>query len=143
VLARRLDIVRERVDAWEKREGEWQKRTSFRLRCWFAGFCLVGLLVLGVLFERHLRIGEPGGKLFSGEKGTPFVNRSIELGRAAEVIRRSGDFVVPEGTCGWMGRKGVTGLPLAADTGKEDRKGDWVPERRRGEDKRLRVFDEL
>jgi hypothetical protein len=32
---------------------------------------------------------------------------------------------------------------LAADTGKKDRKGDWVPERRRGEDKRLRVFDEL
>lgn len=46
-LNRRMEIVREKIEAWDHREGEWQRRVTTRLRIFWAvvGTAVVVLVV--------------------------------------------------------------------------------------------------
>jgi hypothetical protein len=135
-LATRLDVVRERVEAWEKREGDWERRANRRLRILWGSFATALILIAVLLFSHKLGEGKSRAEVFGGQPGTSFTNRTVELGKAAEVVKSEG-FHIPEGTCGWMGR-GIKGLPEA-----EGEKRDTAWKVTREEDERLRVFDEL
>ena len=45
----RVDIVRERVDGWEKAEGEWQEKTRKRLRILWMLMAAVAVVLLGLM----------------------------------------------------------------------------------------------
>ncbi|KAI9819565.1 MAG: hypothetical protein M1827_007015 [Pycnora praestabilis] len=62
-LGSRLEDVRSRVEGWERREGEWQAKTSRRLRMlWSCAACIILLSVAVCVFRHsefyHTRLGQ-------------------------------------------------------------------------------------
>ena len=48
-LGDRVDVVKERVDGWERAEGEWQEKTRKRLRILWVVIAVVLVLLLGLM----------------------------------------------------------------------------------------------
>jgi hypothetical protein len=48
-LGGRVDIVKEKVDSWEKAEGEWQEKTRKRLRILWMLMAVIGVVLLGLM----------------------------------------------------------------------------------------------
>nr|KMM64201.1 hypothetical protein CPAG_00553 [Coccidioides posadasii RMSCC 3488] len=55
-LDKRLEAVRERIDAWDRKEVEWQKRVSRRLRILWAVMGTVVLLLAAVGLVDHFKL---------------------------------------------------------------------------------------
>jgi hypothetical protein len=49
-LGRRVDVVRERIEGWEKAEGEWHEKTRKRLRILWMVIATCGVLLLGLMW---------------------------------------------------------------------------------------------
>ncbi|KAK2796070.1 hypothetical protein FQN52_000043 [Onygenales sp. PD_12] len=68
-LNRRLEVVRGKIEAWDRREGEWQDRVSRRLRIFWAGMVGVVLVLVVAWAVEQVRpvssasvgLGEQGG----------------------------------------------------------------------------------
>ena len=59
-LGERVDLVQRRVEGWERREGQWQKKVNRRMRIlWGVLGSLVGIFVL-VLAVKHWSLGGAG-----------------------------------------------------------------------------------
>jgi hypothetical protein len=52
-LGTRVDIVKEKVEGWEKAEGEWQNRTRKRLRMLWIMIAVTGVAVLALMGMRY------------------------------------------------------------------------------------------
>lgn len=48
-LGGRVDVVRDRVDGWERAEGEWQEKTRKRLRILWMLMAVVAVVLLGLM----------------------------------------------------------------------------------------------
>lgn len=77
-LSERVDLVRERIEAWERADREWQERTRRRLRAiWVVTSVLVILLVIllgaaqynSASAEAASRVATTGGILGGGQVG--------------------------------------------------------------------------
>lgn len=128
-LGKRLEVVRGRVEAWERREGEWQARVRRRLRImWSVIAFLVLLFVAATIFE-YL----PRTEKHRRHQLEPFANRTVKVDG-----EKMADFKVPEDVNDVLqtlmtdaSSKGTSSSPLAATETLEDK------------DPRLRIFDEL
>lgn len=52
-LGKRLETVRHEIDSWERRETEWQTKTTRRLRIWGIVLGAVVVLVLALAFQQN------------------------------------------------------------------------------------------
>lgn len=53
ILGSRVDVVRERVEGWEKAELEWQEKTRKRLRVLWTLMSIVVVIVIALVVFRH------------------------------------------------------------------------------------------
>ncbi|PGH11804.1 hypothetical protein AJ80_06962 [Polytolypa hystricis UAMH7299] len=68
-LRERLDIVEGRIEAWNRREVEWQKRMSGRLRILWAGIVLAVVVMLGVWAVEKIRAPTEADGMAMGMRG--------------------------------------------------------------------------
>lgn len=118
ILGGRVELIRERVEGWEKAEFEWQERTRKRLRLLWALITIAAVIFLLRFLSPYSPARSPGTDLARG------VNRSNiphldELGQETKGLRNKT-------------------INLLEDLRNRDR-----DEEKLEEDPRLRVFDEL
>lgn len=76
-LETRLQVVREKIDGWERREGEWQARVSRRLRILWAVMGTLFMIFLAASIARRWPSTNPPGTETSARVET-FTNESLE-----------------------------------------------------------------
>ncbi|OAX77036.1 hypothetical protein ACJ72_08670, partial [Emergomyces africanus] len=108
-LNRRMEIVRQKIEAWDRREGEWQRRVTTRLRIFWAvvGTAVVVLVVawgvqqLGPI-EPSVAVGDGLGMGLRirelGVDGTNVSTANSTCGRAEQGTENGGDVWV-DPTC--------------------------------------------
>lgn len=115
-LSERVDVVRERIEAWERADREWQERTRKRLKAiWVVTSVLIAIMLVLLVAAQYLPA--------NAEVATRLTNASGIVGGGL-VERDSGPRV-------------ETGLRSTLETSL-----NWTTDRG-PVDERLRVFDEL
>ena len=77
-LEERLQVVREKIDGWERREGEWQARVSRRLRMLWAVMGTLFIIFLAASIARRWPSTSPAEPETSARVET-FTNESLEV----------------------------------------------------------------
>ena len=143
-LVRRLDRVRDKVQGWEMREGEWQKIVSRRLRMMWAGLAvfLAICIVVSILECLPGDVPAPGELLTPATKGDrerardkPFVNRSLSI----DVEKMMEDFRVPQDVDDVL-KTVMSGIHERSSTTSQIAETTATQE---VEEPKLRIFDEL
>jgi hypothetical protein len=122
VLGARVDLVRDRVEGWEKAEGEWQDRTRKRLRVLWIFMSLTAGIMVALSVFHYTPARTPGLDILSELNISEVVRSVPELDR----IRNET----------WsLKRNAMEALRNMSSCPKADEDLD--------EDPRLRLFDEL
>ncbi|TVY24594.1 hypothetical protein LHYA1_G006425 [Lachnellula hyalina] len=119
VLGGRVDVVRERVEGWERAEFAWQEKTRKRLRFLWIVMSVVAVLVLALVVLRYTPAKTQGPGVIKGVNMTELEKKVAEIG--------GGVFNLPRGVATGGKLKGLQ------DGDEEDL----------GDDPRLRLLDEL
>ena len=120
-LGARVDLARQRVDGWEKAEGEWQEKTRKRLRILWILMAVIMMLLLGLMGSQYSPTRSQANKL-KGANASSLAEVIPELDR---IGNKSGS---------WTKTKGEV-LEKMLEREEKEMKMD--------EDSRLRLFDEL
>ena len=120
-LGGRVDVVREKVEGWEKAEGEWQEKTRKRLRILWILMALVAAVLLALMGFRYTPARTQGFDMLKG------VNTSSLAEVLPDLERIRNDTV---------SRKKTT-MDAFEKMLEKDEEGKLE------EDPRLRLFDEL
>jgi hypothetical protein len=121
LLGDRVEIVTEKVDGWDKAEGEWRERTRKRLKVLWIIITVCGVLVLGLVAFQYTPARTQGPGVLKGFNASELSGDVPDL----EKIRNET----------WsLKRKTEDALEKMKARGKEEKVED---------DARLRVFDEL
>ena len=119
-LGARVDVVKERVDGWEKAEGEWQEKTRKRLRIMWVMMAVVAVVMVGLM-----------GFQYSPARSQVDMLKGVDTSGLAEVLpdlERIGNK-----TRGWP----KSTMDAFEKMLKKEEEGKLE------EDPRLRLFDEL
>lgn len=120
-LRTRVDLVRDRVEGWERAEGEWQDRTRKRMRVLWILMSVAAAVFVALSIFRYTPVGSPGLEILTG------LNVSDIVGSVPEPEPRNET---------WTLKKTVMNAlenMSSCDMGEEPLE----------EDPRLRLFDEL
>ncbi|TVY18550.1 hypothetical protein LARI1_G002133 [Lachnellula arida] len=80
VLGGRVDVVRERVEGWEKAELEWQEKTRKRLRVLWIVMSVVAVLVVAIVVLRYTPARTQGPGVVKGMNMTGLEKKVEEIG---------------------------------------------------------------
>ncbi|TVY40764.1 hypothetical protein LSUB1_G002043 [Lachnellula subtilissima] len=80
VLGGRVDVVRERVEGWERAEFAWQEKTRKRLRGLWIVMSVVAVLVLALVVLRHTPARTQGPGVIQGVNMTGLEKKVAEIG---------------------------------------------------------------
>jgi hypothetical protein len=119
ILGGRVDVVRERVEGWEKAEFEWQEKTRKRLRVLWTLMSIVAVIVIALVVFRH-----------TPARNHPHLPEGMNASTLADKIP---SFEQIANDTVNLTRKTVDALE-----GLKDRDGEELED-----DPRLRIFDEL
>lgn len=122
VLGDRVGIVAEKVDGWERAEGEWQERTRKRLRVLWIIIAIGGVLFLGLVAFQYTPARTHGPGVLKGFNASELGGNVPDL----EQIKNET----------WK-------LKRSTEAALEKMKAKSKDKRKLDEDPRLRVFDEL
>ncbi|TVY48798.1 hypothetical protein LOCC1_G001095 [Lachnellula occidentalis] len=128
VLGGRVDVVRERVEGWERAEVEWQEKTRKRLRVLWIVVSVVAVLVVALVVLRYTPARTQGPGVLKEMNMTGLEQKVEEI--------RGGVFNVTHGVAMGDTLKG-DGL-RDGDEEEEEEEEEGV-----GDDPRLRLLDEL
>lgn len=120
-LGSRVDVVREKVEGWEKAEGEWQEKTRKRLRILWILMAMCGVIMVAMM----------------GMKYTPARNQTIDALKgvnASSLAEILPDLERIKNETKSMGRSTLDALGKMLEKEEEEKLE---------EDPRLRLFDEL
>lgn len=124
MLGGRVDVVRKRVEGWEKVESEWQEKTRKRLRILWILMTVCGAAVLALVVFQYTPGGTPGVDVdaIQGLNASGLGGGTADMGNIKNKP---------------LGLKGAVAEALE-NTGQRDEE-----EKPLDDDPRLRLFDEL
>jgi hypothetical protein len=126
VLGSRVDIVRDRVEGWERGEIEWQEKTRKRLRILWIVIAVIAAVVLAlVAFQYTPAMNHEMNATVTGLNKSGLLGKSPHL----EMVRDNESWAAKRASGEGDGRETLDGLRNR--------------EEGLGENPRLRVFDEL
>jgi hypothetical protein len=125
VLGSRVDVVRDRVEGWERAEIEWQEKTRKRLRILWIVIAVIAAVVLAlVAFQYTPAMNHEMNATVTGLNKSGLLGKSPHL----EMVRENES---------WAAKR------VRREDGRDRLEGLRNREEGLGEDPRLRVFDEL
>lgn len=122
VLGDRVGIVAEKVDGWERAEGEWQERTRKRLKVLWFIIAICGVLFLGLVAFQYTPARTQGPGVLKGFNASDLGGSIPDLDQIKNET--------------WK-------LKRSTEAALEKMKAKSKSKRKLEEDPRLRVFDEL
>lgn len=121
-LGDRVELVKERVDGWERSEGEWQERTRKRLKLLWIIVAGCGVVIFGLLAFQYAPARTQGPAALKGMNASAFAGAVSNM----EKVRNE-----------------TWDLKRSTGDALERMKAQSEDKQKAEDDPRLRVFDEL